>query len=82
MQVEDFYGKILGIEAPWEIADVRLDKAKSIVHVELSHEPGTRWQCPCCERSLSTYDHVEERRWRHLDTCQYETWLHARIPRV
>jgi transposase len=23
-----------------------------------------------------------ERSWRHLDTCQYETRLHARVPRV
>lgn len=82
MQVDEFYQHILGIEAPWEIVDVRLDKPSSVVHVELAHEPGIRWKCPCCERSLSTYDHVEERRWRHLDTCQYETWLHARIPRV
>lgn len=82
MQVEDFYGKILGIELPWEIADVRLDQKDSVVHVALAHEEGIRWKCPCCDRSLAVYDHVEERQWRHLDTCQYETWLHARIPRV
>jgi transposase len=23
-----------------------------------------------------------ERVWRHLDTCQYQTFLHARVPRV
>jgi transposase len=28
------------------------------------------------------YDHQEERRWRHLDTCQYQTILHARPPRT
>ncbi|MFM9067560.1 MAG: transposase family protein, partial [Planctomycetota bacterium] len=81
MQVEDFYTKILGIEEPWSISDVRLEK-KSLVHVHLEHEEGLRWKCPCCERKLPIYDHSEERRWRHLDTCQYETWLHARIPRV
>ena len=81
MQVEDFYTKILGIEEPWSISDVRLEK-KSLVHVHLEHEEGLRWKCPCCERKLPIYDHSEERRWRHLDTCQYETWLYARIPRV
>lgn len=82
MQVDEFYEQILGIESPWEIADVRLDRASSVVHVELAHGEGVRWKCPCCDRELSIYDHVEERQWRHLDTCQYETWLHARIPRV
>lgn len=28
------------------------------------------------------YDHQPERRWRHLDTCQYRTVLHARPPRA
>ena len=28
------------------------------------------------------YDQAAERRWRHLDTCQYRTVLVARIPRV
>jgi transposase len=28
------------------------------------------------------YDRAPERRWRHLDTCQYRTVLTARIPRV
>jgi transposase len=31
---------------------------------------------------LPLYDHAEERTWRHLDSCQYQTHLHARIPRV
>src|ERR1035438_235738 len=29
-----------------------------------------------------TYDHVEERAWRHLDSCGFSTHLHARPPRV
>ena len=43
---------------------------------------GVKWKCPHCARELSCYDHVAERTWRHLDTCQLETHLHARIPRV
>ena len=82
MQVDEMYRQILGIEAPWRIANVRLDPKTSNVHVELEHEEGVRWKCPCCSRKLAIYDHVAERQWRHLDTCQYETWLHARIPRV
>ena len=31
---------------------------------------------------LSCYDHSPERTWQHLDTCQLQTHLHARIPRV
>src|SRR5579863_8063870 len=31
---------------------------------------------------LPAYDHQAERAWRHLDTCQYQTILHARPPRT
>ncbi len=33
-------------------------------------------------RELSCRDHAEERVWRYLDTCQFQTHLHARILRV
>lgn len=35
-----------------------------------------------CATALPVYDHVPERAWRHLDTCDYQTWCHARLPRV
>ena len=40
------------------------------------------WACPQCSRGLPLYDHAGERTWRHLDSCQYQTHLHARISRV
>jgi transposase len=40
------------------------------------------WPCPECEASCQLYDHQGERRWRHLDTCPYQTILHARPPRT
>jgi transposase len=36
--------------------------------------PGMRSEWP-------VYDHQGERQWRHLDTCQYQTILHAQPPR-
>ena len=43
---------------------------------------GTRWPCPGCGLELGLYDHAEERAWRHLDSCGFLTYLHARPPRV
>ena len=43
---------------------------------------GERWPCPECGTTLPLYDHAEERAWRHLDSCQFQTYLHARPPRV
>ena len=39
------------------------------------------WPCPECGASCQLHDHQPERQWRHLDTCQYRTILHAAPPR-
>jgi transposase len=40
------------------------------------------WCCPECQQPVPGYDGREERAWRHLDSCQFTTWLVARLPRV
>jgi transposase len=75
------YATILGIAPPWEVARVELDDAAKAVHVWLEERSGTTFACPECATLSPLHDHVE-RSWRHLDTCQYATRLHARVPRV
>ena len=82
MQDTKLYETILGLQAPWQVARVALDTAQQRVDVWVEHREGTSWTCPECERALGCRDHAEERSWRHLDTCQFQTILHARIPRI
>jgi len=37
--------------------------------------------CPECQVPVPGYDR-KLRRWRHLDTCQFVTWIEAEIPRI
>jgi len=76
------YETILGLEVPWFVAEVEVrPEAKEIlVHLEL--EEREILLCPECGGRCPRYDRSGERRWRHLDTCQYRTVLLARIPRV
>jgi len=41
----------------------------------------TRWLCAECLVAAPIHDH-QERTWRHLDTCQFKTLVHARVPRL
>ncbi|WCB48014.1 transposase family protein [Nitratidesulfovibrio vulgaris] len=50
--------------------------------IRVEHSPRVRSACPICGRNLTCRDHAEPRTWRHLDTCQFKTFLSARIPRV
>ena len=60
---------------------MELKLAEGEVHVHLEHSPGVDWPCPVCGKACALYDHQPMRRWRHLDTCQYKTVLHAAPPR-
>lgn len=82
MRDTEFYRQILGIEAPWTVERVDLNMAEGRVDVYVEHSRGIPWACPECQTELTCRDHSEERAWRHLDTCQFKTFLHARIPRV
>ncbi len=75
------YEQILGLSAPWFVSDVELDKSQSEVVVQVNIDKGTALVCPRCGRVCPGYD-SRERRWRHLDTCQFRTQVVAQVPRV
>src|SRR5215813_7580846 len=81
--LEQHYCRLLGLEEPWVVATVDLDLAAQRVEIRLGAQVDTRGlKCPECGKWTALYDHAPERRWRHLDTMQFETVLIARIPRV
>jgi transposase len=82
VQDTKLFETILGIQAPWRIGRVALDTSGERVDLWAEHADDTRWPCPECQQLLPCRDHADERVWRHLDTCQYQTLLHARIPRI
>lgn len=82
MQDTELYRQVLGLREPWSVRQVKLDVASRRVDVWVEHPVEQKWSCPKCGQALSCRDHAEERVWRHLDTCQFQTHLHARIPRV
>jgi transposase len=81
MQDHELYRRILGIEAPWQVDRVELKLTAGEVHVYLTHADNLDWACAECGALRPLYDHQAERQWRHLDTCQYRTILHAQPPR-
>jgi transposase len=82
MQATDLYTTILGIELPWFISKIDIDKPTRQVIVALDHDLGSKFPCSGCGKLCAAHDHQKGRTWRHLDTCQYETYLMASVPRV
>jgi len=73
------YSKILGLETPWIVQEVELNHENGELVVSVAHKGGC--SCPECDRTAPRYDH-RVRRWRHLDTCQYQTIIEAKVPRT
>lgn len=81
MRDTDLYERLLGLSSPWQVKRVELKLEAREVHVYVEHSE-KRFECPECHVGCPLYDHQEERVWRHLDTMQYVTLLHARPPRI
>ena len=82
MHDRELYRHLLGLTDPWTVTEVKLDVSEQRVDVWVDHPRGLKWKCPECGEGFSLHDHGEERVWRHLDSCQFKTYLHASPPRV
>ena len=80
MKDVDFFQKALELTEPWKVKAVRMDLAGRKVEIDIECTKQV-WADP--ESGQRAHLHgYEERRWRHLDTMQFETVLIAKVPRV
>jgi transposase len=82
VQDKQLYQQIPGVSSPWTVADVQLDEEAQEIRVRVEHPRGARFQCSECDGEWPIHDHAAERRWRHLDSCQFKTLLIAAPPRI
>ncbi len=82
MEDTELYTMLLGITSPWRVTKVMVNMPAERIDVWVEEAPGTTFSCAVCAKPAPVYDHTEEQVWRHLDTCQCQTFLHARLPRT
>lgn len=75
------YEKILSITSPWCVESVELDESDGTVHVYIDYDRDRGASCPMCDSECSRHD-TRSRTWRHLDSCQFKTLVHANIQRA
>ena len=80
MNDTQLYEQILGLTPPWRVAGVTLKKDLRQIEIEVVCDE-TVWACPKCRQRMHVHG-SERRRWRHLDTCQFQTLVVADVPRV
>lgn len=82
MRDRELYRHLLGLSEPWAVSRVELKVSERRVDAWVEHSKGQRWTCGECGQACPLHDHESERSWRHLDSCHFQTYLQARVPRV
>lgn len=77
MSDTNLYAKILGLRKPWRMFDVTVSEALKTITVRVGSDGPLR--CLHCRQICPGYD-SRTRRWRHLDTCEYQTWIETDVP--
>jgi hypothetical protein len=72
----------LGLSKPWQVVDIRFSKEEGRLDLRIDFPRGAKFPCPTCEGQECEVHDTKDRTWRHLNFFQYETYLHARVPRV
>ena len=76
------YEHLLGLKTPWSVKKVDLSLADQRVVVEVVLKKGQVWADPTDATRRAHVNGWTERQWRHLDTCQFETLIKARVPQL
>ena len=81
MKSEELFRKLLGLEDPWIIKEIKFDHQEKKVEIFLDFPKGSGFPCPVCGILYGVHE-TEERTWRHLNIFQYPAYVHAREPGI
>lgn len=81
MEIKEFYAQSLNITPPWRVVEVAIREEERTVEVRVDCSAKVVWVDPDT-REQATIHGWRQRRWRHLDTCEFQTWVVAEVPRV
>ncbi len=78
---EEFFDLLLNFGSDWKVDKVTVNNESDEVDVYVSYI-GLTAESPESLELCGIYDHRTNRRWRHLDTMQFKTYINCEVPRV
>ena len=81
MKPEELFTTALGLSGGWKVVRCEFGGEPKRLELWLDFAPGTRF-APPGQTELSPVHDTVDKQWRHLNFFQFETVLHARVPRV
>ncbi len=80
--ISGHYEQLLGLTFPWVVSEVDIDTQAMQLTIHVIWTSGNKAPCPECNQPCTLQDHRQERKWRHLDTMQFETIIACCVPRA
>lgn len=86
MRDVDLYQMLLGLTSPWRVTLVEVappipPAVIGEISVRVEYPANEKLHCPDCEQIVPGYDR-RERKWRHLNTMQWKTFITSDVPRA
>jgi len=83
MHTNEIFSLGLGLSAPWNLKDQRLDIIKNPheLHLRIEADRGSLYPCPECDSMCKAHD-FKDLTWRHLNFFQHHCYLTAPVPRT
>ena len=78
---EQFFDLLLNLDDKWKVERVYVNVQTEEVDIFVSYTNSQALD-PDTSEVCSIYDHAPARRWRHLDTLQYKTYINSSVPRI
>ncbi len=82
MQDVELFSQLLGLIKPWKLKEIKSDIPGKKITLSIEYPEGNKGICPICKNECSIYDRNDLKKWRHLDTMQFETTIECRVPRI
>jgi transposase len=82
MKDTQLYEQLLGLKHPWSVHSVDVDLQHSRVTVHVVCARDMIWGDPETNQDRAHVHGWIKRQWRHLDTCQLQTYIEAEVPRL
>ncbi len=79
--VENLFEQALNIQLPWKVKSVDFKETEKVINIHIDFERGSIFKCGKCGTDSKAYD-TTEKKWRHLNFFQYESYIIARVPRT
>ncbi len=82
MQDVELFSQLLGLVKPWKLKEIKSDIPGKKITLSIEYPECHKGICPVCKNECSIYDRNDLKKWRHLDTMQFETIIECRVPRI